>query len=409
MDMAAKHRNELLAGAVVLAALGVALAIVLWLGATDFLRRPAQVAYFCAEPAKGPVGLMEGSTVVINDKPIGKIIEVRPRAGAPTLYVAQIHDAQFTVHADATASPTKGLLGASSLAITSLGTRAAGMADEAHPVALPGGTSDAMEAIASAASRLNEGVGQLNTMLTRELDLRNDASLLRKVHASLDEVRQASASLNQGIAALSGETQRKPDTLVGKLHGSLDAVGRISGNLDGMVAEARPKVDRTLTAVEGMAVSVEQYSRKDVADLLKGLRDVNSKVLRVMGDFEEISSQTRQIMAGNRPLIDEAVDNLTQVSADLKATAKEVRRAPWRLLYTPKPGEVQSQNLFDAARNFSSGAEQLDQALTKLTALSRSATQPADDAELKAIREKLRDSFENFSKVEQTLWNEIAK
>jgi methyl-accepting chemotaxis protein len=180
-------------------------------------------------------------------------------------------------------------------------------------------------------------------------------------------------------------------------------------NVAEIIQDAKPKIGRTLTAVEDAAQQISQYARTDVADLLADLRAANTEILKITRDFSTVSEQTKQLMLVNRDNIDELIDNMVQVSDNLKATSKDVRRSPWRLLHQPDPKELHSQNIYDAARSFANGAEQLDQAVAKMTNLAKASPQgiPVDDPTLGKIREHLEQTFEKFGKAEQALWQEL--
>jgi ABC-type transporter Mla subunit MlaD len=428
--MARKQHNELLAGVVVLGALGLALAIVVWLGAAKVFATRGQFVYFYANQADASVGLTGGSTITVNNLPVGKIVDiVISTTAAPTLYIGQLDRADLRVRADGKVQVVSGMLGGSTLAITSYGTLDQPLADNPqHAIRISGGLDQAISDLSAAATKVGD-------VVTRELDAGSTASVLGKAHAALDGLRKASDDVSRLAANVANETQAdRQNSLMAKAHHSADDVNKLTAGLaaqtdpttqgtlmaklhtvaddvGSMASDARPKVAKSLTAIESVATQMDAYTKKDVAELLTSLRDVNTRVLAVASNLQVVSQQAKELVLVNRDKVDESIDNLTQVSADLKATAKEVRRNPWRLLYTPKPGEVNTQNIYDAARNFSNGAEQIDQALGKLLALSKAHPQgvPADDPELAKIRKQLQDSFGNFSKVEQALWNEVAK
>ena len=107
--------------------------------------------------------------------------------------------------------------------------------------------------------------------------------------------------------------------------------------------------------------------------------------------------------------IDEIIDNMMLVSANLKSASKEIRRNPWRLLHKPTDEELDSQNVYDATGAFLSGATELDQAITKLSKLAGMKPEgiPADDPQLQEIRLKLQQTFEKFGRIEQLLWEKL--
>jgi methyl-accepting chemotaxis protein len=195
-----------------------------------------------------------------------------------------------------------------------------------------------------------------------------------------------------------------PSSLMAKVHVTMDG-------LQGIVEDGGPKIDRALAAVANTAEKIEAYTKWDVGEILAGLRESNTKILRIVSNFEEVSEEVRQIATLNRDNVDEMLDNLAQVSADFKATMKEVRRNPWRLLYRPGTQEVRSQNLYDAVRSFSDGASQLDQAIAKLRVLQKvQGDSPALVAETtKNVHKHLQETFKKFSKAEEALWKELEK
>jgi ABC-type transporter Mla subunit MlaD len=192
-----------------------------------------------------------------------------------------------------------------------------------------------------------------------------------------------------------------------------------SGDLSEMTSDLRPEMKptqpgtiaanvKTLTAdFADTARTVKTYTENDMAALLGQLRQVNTEILAAARDFGSLVATGEQIVRLNRANIDEAIDNLMLLSANLKAASLEIRRNPWRLVYRPSKEDLEKENLYDAARAFSNGAEQLDQALTKLQALPEDVR--ADDPSVQRIRRHLNNSFENFSQAEKALWQELVE
>ena len=179
--------------------------------------------------------------------------------------------------------------------------------------------------------------------------------MMAKVNSSADDVNRMTSSLAAQVNAAN------PASLLAKFHKSTD-------DINAMTADARPKVEKTLTSIQNTAQQVESISKKDVVEILAAMRKVTTDVLKISGNFVQVSEQAKSIVVVNHDRIDELIENMGQVSDNLKATAKEVRRNPWRLLHKPEKEELHSQNLYDAARAFASGAEDLNAALDKLRA-----------------------------------------
>jgi len=455
--MPRKRTSELVAGAFVVAGIVVLLGVVLWLGAADALKTRGQIATFYVPMSAGSVGIIQGAEVTLGDGRIGRIVEIVPDPNddpnaARCLYHARLERKDFTIRSNARAIVVSPAVGQAKIVLLDAGD-GDGPADDTHPVLLTGGLDQAMQHV----SRLAENLVETSEQLRYQLNPAEAASLLAKIHGIVGKVRSAATNVVALTANI--ETQTKaddPNNLVGKIHRSasdineatghlarqtdakardsvMARISRAAGNVEAQtdpntagsllakvhgtmdevhatVEDGRPKVARALTAVANAAEKIEAYAAKDVADLLATLREANTKILKISSDFAVVSEQTKEIVTTNRDNIDETLDNLTHVSVDLKSAAKEIRRNPWRLLYTPEEKELRSQNLYDAVRSFSNGAEQLDQAIGKLRLLEKvKSDDPAFQETSEKIHKHLKEVFAKFSKAEQALWKELQK
>ena len=460
--MPRRKRSELAAGIFVVATVLVGMGVVVWLGSSSLFHRPAQQAAFVVSTDRGPVGLAVGDSVVVNDYVIGKIVDIvsakgdaaagdaatqpgggtatRPAgpatetstlASAPggTIYLADITDPKWVLRSDAKAYAEQAAIGSGKLVVINPGNPDKPPAGREHPILLEQGGI----------------MGSLATMsrkLDAELDPKNKEALLGKIHVMLDSLQQLAADAAKVGAALALETDaRKAESLLAKVHSGMadlqalaahlnmetdrlkqaslmakihqaaDEIDKTAVDLAKIVTEGRPKIERSLTAVAETAEQIRDYTKKDIAEILLQLRQVGSDVLKVSKDMADVSSSIREVVMLNKDNLDEMIDNLTQVSVNLKAASSEIRRKPWRLLYTPDDKELHSQNIYDAAAAFSGGASQLDQAVTKLVALKKAHPEglPANDPELAKIRKQLEETFSRFNKAEQALWKELAK
>ncbi|MDY6913576.1 MAG: hypothetical protein SVT52_03865, partial [Planctomycetota bacterium] len=327
----------------------------------------------------GSVGLEKGNFVQVGDDQVGKIAGIRfdPASGR-TYYTAKIERDDFKVHRDGKARVVAALIGGARLVIVDRGSGTEPLADDENPIELKGGMDQTMSDLASATEKVNK----IADVIQKELNADDSKAMLNKVHAVIDSLKLAATDVAETAASIRE-----------------------------MTAKVRPDVEKTVAAVTETAEQIRSYTKKDIAEMLAKLRKTNTHILKIAGDFATVSEQTKQLVLVHRQNIDELIDNMTQVSADLKATAKEVRRNPWRLLHRPDEKELHSQNIYDAATAFYSGAEQLDQAITKLNALAKAHPEgiPSDDPQLQKIRQQVEKTFSRFSKAEQSLWKEMQK
>jgi ABC-type transporter Mla subunit MlaD len=427
--------------------------VVLWLGAAEAFRTRGQEVVFRVSQAAGSVGVLEGTLITLGDAEIGRVnrIEARP-AKSDCLYHAQLDRTDIAVRSDADATVVSPPIGQAKIVLLYAGVSDQ-LADAEHPLALHGGLDQVMTRI----NVMAENFEKASQMIRQELEPNQEGNLLAGIHGVVNKIDGAAGTLTRIVANIEGETLAgDANSLVGKLHRSAGDVnaataslahqmdpnagvtiaarlGRALTSVDaqldpnvndslmrkvraaaddlaGMLAETRPKVKDTMASVSGAARNIEAYTKKDLGEILASLREANTKILKIVGDFSSVSEQAKQIVATNRDNIDETMDNLAAVSINLKAASEEIRRNPWRLLHTPDQKELRSQNLYAAVRSFSDGAAQLDQAMAKLRALKEV---PSDTPEYAKARQEilksLTETFDKFRKAEDGLWKELQK
>ena len=408
--MAAKRRSELAAGLFVTAALAAAVGTVVWLGASRVWAPVYQEAAFFATESSGSLGLAKGNLVQVNDAPVGRIQAIRFDAAAGrTIYIAHIDTPGVAIHADGKARVMTGLVGESRLIVTDRGSASAPLADPSNPLAATGGMDQAMQDIASAAGQLRS----VATVLSSQMQTDSEGNLLWDVRAIARRLSSASGELETMMTRLRPQLDAgQKGSLMSQVCATAGNMAEVSQRIHLQSDPADPdsvmsNIRQTTSAAADTAVQIRKYSREDLAVLLADLRRLNSELLTSASNLSQITAVGKDMVTGNRASINDAIDNLTRVSSELKAASKEIRRSPWRLLHKPKGEELDSQNLYDAARAFADGAEQLDQAMGKLSALPPDAA--TDDPQVQQVRLTIEQAFGQFNQAEQALWKELAQ
>jgi len=121
----------------------------------------------------------------------------------------------------------------------------------------------------------------------------------------------------------------------------------------------------------------------------------------------DLAGSARNIVVGNRGKFDSMIAALKTTADNLKAASAEIRRSPWRLLYKPGPGEMANLNLFDAARQFSEGANALNDATLALRDALNNPDISKED--IQKLMDQVDQSFSHFKEVEQKLWKNVEK
>ena len=181
-----------------------------------------------------------------------------------------------------------------------------------------------------------------------------------------------------------------------------------SDNRDGILAMVKYEVNRDNPD------SVIAHLKKVAQELEKGIPAITNQIEQTLAGADE-ALETAQLTLNNvKELIgDERIDrimnNIAEVSTNLKLTTREVRRAPWKLLYKPRQKEFKIQSLVDSAGAFAAGAERMDSAALRLQKLMDTAVDKTmvDKEQIKSMVAELETSFEQFREVEKKFWDEL--
>ncbi len=381
--MPRKQRSELKAGIFVIAAMAILFGVILWLGASNIFHTCTGRAVFYADNTGGPLGLSPDFAVKINDVQVGKIASVTiDEEKKRTLYVVDFDKKGLKMYSDGKAKVSTGLIGDGFLVITSIGSSDKPLADDEHPILISGGLTEVMDNFTVISKNLKD----ISITMKEQLDEKAKDSLISKIKIIADQLAVASKQIAQMTNNITPETDpNKPGTTLANIKTTSKNLTEITAKIDG-------------------------YVQKDIGELLVTVREISNSILKTANNFDVTSGRIKEFVIGNSDNLDEMIDNMVGVSANLEAAAKEIRRNPWRLFYKPDEKKMRSTNIYDAATAFSEGATQLNIVVTKLKSLRElDAKNPEAEKQVTEIRKKLLDSFKSFHKVEEILWKEASK
>jgi len=182
--------------------------------------------------------------------------------------------------------------------------------------------------------------------------------------------------------------------------------GDIKGDVRGAIANFHVMTSNLKTSLPPL---MEQANRliKQINTTVDGINGSLDDIKATVTNAKQTLGAAREIVAGNRSKFDNMIASLKTTSDNLKGASEEIRRSPWRLLYKPRPGEIDNLNVFDSARQFAEGANDLNDAAG---ALRDALRQPnPDSARIEQLLKQLDQSFGHFQKVEQELWHSVRE
>ncbi|MEX2671197.1 MAG: hypothetical protein WD294_03690 [Phycisphaeraceae bacterium] len=438
------ERNNFAAGAFVLAGIALALAVVALLADWNRLFTPMQSVSVRFTLSDGVKGLQVGAPVDIGGSTRGTVIDIRD-AVEDQVVIAQIVEfvipADYTVYENARIELQEPLIGGGTrLNIRSFGGEQAGATANGEGSAYEHGIDPPIaggmagnEAVAAAVREL--GIEDLQRRQIQNI-IANLDQLVAAVGSDPAPVAEIIANLQQATGTLAddlpeiaanlrsstGDLQHVTadvrerygtwlegiDTL---LASAMDGVERIDGALamvNGMLDENREPLAEAVQRAAATMANAEQITDQVRDQTLTQITAMLDEAKVAVENIRVVTEDTQGFMAAQRPVLERTIANARIVSDQLKLTAVEVRRAPWRLLYEPTDEELNTDNVYDAARSFALAASTLNATADSLQAIvDRRGTLDQDDANVQLILENLQRVFEKFDDAENKFWEAL--
>ena len=220
--------------------------------------------------------------------------------------------------------------------------------------------------------------------------------IMVRADESIDNLQAASADVRQVLADV--RQQRSV---------WLDRVGRITESADqtisdvrDLVREKRPAIRQTIDNVAGATERFHQQTMDQVDAAI-------AKATIAMENLKVATTDVKSLVIGQRPVLERALANAQLTTDQLKLASIEIRRSPWRLLYEPDDKELETDNLYDAARSFALAAGTLNATAQSLTAYA--AHRPNDTQQTGKMLDYLQAIFAKFEVAETSFWKALKE
>jgi ABC-type transporter Mla subunit MlaD len=391
-------RNAFKAGLFILISLAAIVGIIIGIKGLGALALPHNqyIATFSLKDNVG--GLRVGDDVRVGGVKLGTVrdIEFVPLESGrePAIrvkfrlprYVGLTQDARVVVESTVT--------GTSNLNIENIKPGQTPLADGGEIKGYPSGLSTLFASLGEVAPDVKGIVGDVRT------------STVPKVNAAFDEYKGLASDLRAKVEPAYKKYENVADRGSEALSQVRDVFGESKtdfkttvANLSSATGTVKDKIGPILDKLDGGLVKAQESLDKINATL--------DEVKKSADNARDISANVRGILSNNRTRIEEMIASLKVTGDNLKGASAEIRRSPWRLLYKPGAGDMANLNLFDSAREFAEGANDLSDAAT---ALRDALNNPAmDEREIAALVQKLNQSFEKFGKMEAELWKQVRE
>jgi len=250
------------------------------------------------------------------------------------------------------------------------------------------------------------GLQQLSQGLAGDMPKEQLTERARRISAALTHVERVTGRVDQVMAAVEEKYRQWVGGITDLIASANDSAGQIKQVID----ENRPVVRDGLAYARDTFDNTKAMTAELREKTLGQVQKLIGQAGESFGKLKETVSEVKGLVVTQKPVVERMLANLRLTSDQLKLTAVEVRRTPWRLLYTPSETELESENLYDAARSYTMAVGTLDSTVQSLQSMLQEYGAEIDpqDSNLQLILDNLHDNFEKFAEAEDRFW-EVLK
>ncbi len=392
-----KKRNALRSGIFIILSIVLAVAIIIGIKGLDRILDPVdrRTVRFTLQDDLG--GLRVGDDVRIGGYKVGQVREIEvvppsdPRLSKspttapitqPMILVTFAVPKKYEIKDGARIGIQGTVTGQSWLNFDSLGTGST-LGNEIALVGRASGINAFMASLSDISPRINNIIAQVD----------------QKTLPTVNETVASYKTTAETGTKLLNEVREYMKPAVDKFHAVADSTKTMMTNVGDMFGETKSDFKGTVKNLNETTASIKEK----LPALLDKVTALMTKVDGTIAKATEALDDVKQTVAHTKDM----TASLKATSDNLKNASSEIRHSPWRLLYTPKKGEMNNLNIYDSARQFAEGANDLNDAAQALRdALKDKQTQPEN---IRALMDKVERSFGKFTEVEQKLWTEVKE
>ncbi|MFN4241706.1 MAG: MlaD family protein [Tepidisphaerales bacterium] len=405
--------NALRAGVFIVAAAVVSLALVIVVsGPERFAAKTEYVGVFRIEDDLQ--GVRAGDEVRLGGLRVGTVkrVDVDVQKDPAEVRVTFAIPARYQLRQGATMS-VGGLIGSAWLNIDALGT--GGVLPPGG--ALLGGPS-ALTRLGLMAPKIEQALTDVRTRTLplieqtiqdyRQLAVDAREKSLPQVAAAADHARQLLEELRGQIKPVLDRYYAVADSA----RTAMDNIGALVGpsggptntdfqqtlsNLNKATATLRDELPEITARVR---TALDQANER-----LSKLQDVADDLKVTMANAKDLSAELRSVLIDNRAKIDRTLTSVEESARNARMFTAEILRRPSRLLWRDDPQTQMNLQVYHSAREFATGAQELNDAVSALRNALRDPRLSADEFQRRL--QQLDESFRRFSDVEDKLYRAV--
>jgi chromosome segregation ATPase len=246
---------------------------------------------------------------------------------------------------------------------------------------------------------LKEDIPRITASTQTLLD--DAAPMLTEARQAIANFRAATDDVKQITTAVRERSDAWLDGIDNIVHTAQSALNTV----DGLLTDKDPTIRQTLDDLRVTIDNARSISQSLREQTLAQLHAALDKVQAVLDNAESATDELDQFITSQRPVIERAIASAQVAAGQLKLAAVEIRRSPWRLMYKPIEQELETDNIYDAARSLVLAAEAVQASTDSLRAVAGRA-----DIDAQTVQEMitdLRKLLDGYAEAEGIFWQTI--
>lgn len=163
--------------------------------------------------------------------------------------------------------------------------------------------------------------------------------------------------------------------------------------------------------------NLEQFSGSMNNTLTANRDSIDDTVVKIHSASESLAragDNLDKFVLKNRDPLGRTISNGEKASANLKSLTRQVRWQPWLLLKKPSKAAELERGVYNAALDFSEGADSLNSSVKELvffmdTAGAKTGGAAVDTIKFNALIKQVHDNLERSVELEDKLWKDLME
>lgn len=186
---------------------------------------------------------------------------------------------------------------------------------------------------------------------------------------------------------------------------------QVSEDAKSVMASINRSVPGTEKSFVSSMKNFEQFTTAVNQSIGGGKDKINETISNVHSasqSLARVGENVDKMVAKDKDTLHHAVANADKATANINALTREVRWQPWLLLHKPGSKDIEDRGAYNAALDFSEGAETLNATVRELmAAMTKNDPSSADQEKLKTLAAQVHENLEKSVALERRLWESL--